>query len=245
MATRAGTYPRRQAKEATRRSLKKNWWRLALMSLVPAAVSALILILWPEWTLAAWPLPLALWALVLGTGWSQVHGTYALEAGADAEVWTSKELAKLREGGAQHFDHLLFDYRDVDHVVVHPSGTYVIETKYTDRHVDLVGGLSEPMMRDWRRHVVDRVDRIRALIVLSNRVEVEITPIVVVWGPRIEGISKTIEGVLVVRGRELVGHLEMTTPSARLDLQKQKSILAALQRHIDRNDQHVKNSSRR
>lgn len=232
MATRAGTYPRKRAKDLQRASIKKNWWRLALMSLVPAALSLLITVMSPTASIAAWSVPILLWTVLIGAASPMLFGTYSKEMGADAEVWTSKELAKLQGSGCEHFDHLVFENRDVDHVLVHPSGVYVIETKYTDNEVDLAGRTTDRTFRDWCRQAEDRSRRIRALLVIANQLRVDITPVVVVWGPRIDGTSKEIDGINVIRGRALLDEISRAAPIPRLNLRKQDAICKVLRTFI-------------
>ena len=233
---RAGTYPRMQARQAERRSLRKNWWRLAVISLIPFGGAAVIALVWPAASIPMWALPAVLWCVLLGGAWSQIHGSYALEMGGLAEVWTSKELSKLERDGARHFDHVLFDRFDVDHVLVHPSGVFVLETKYTDRKVDLGGRGSDAMLRDWRDDAVERAEKIRRFLVTSKRLSVDIAPLVVVWGSDIEGVSTEVDGVVIVRGGALIDLIESSEGPPKLDLRGQKAICYELASFITQRD---------
>lgn len=232
MATRAGSYPRKRAKDFHRASIKRNWWRLALMSLAPAALSLLIAVMSPTASIPAWSAPIVLWTVLIGAASPMLFGTYSKDMGADAEVWTSKELAKLRDSGCEHFDHLVFENRDVDHVLVHPSGVYVIETKYTDNEVDLAGRTTDRTLRDWCHQAEDRWRRIRALLVIAHRLRVDITPMVVVWGSFIEGTMRELDGIKVVRGRALLDEIARAASIPRLDVPKQDAICKAIRTFI-------------
>jgi hypothetical protein len=238
MTRRAGSFAREQAKEKEKRVRRENRGRLAAMSLVPIALAGMAFLIWPAAGVPLWTVPLFLWATLMGAGSSQLFGTYGLEAGADAEVRTSKALAKLKTDGAEVFDHVEFDGYDVDHVLVHPSGVFVIETKYTDRPVDLSGRTTEGMLGDWASCAHRRARKIESLLKLANRFVVDITPIVVVWGTDIAGRDRVVDGVLITRGGALFVNIRDRAVLPRLDVDKQERICAAVQGFIDMRDAH-------
>lgn len=240
MATRAGTFPRQQAREAERRSLRKNWRRLGQISLIPGAAGLLIWWLWPQASIPTWALPMVLWAVIVGSMWPQLHGSYSRRMGAEAETWTSNELTRLGRAGARHFDHVPFDRFDIDHVLVHPSGVYVLETKYTDREVDLASRGNDPMLQDWTRNAVRGKEKMRRFLVTSHRLPVDITPLVICWGSDIRGDAKEVDGVLIVRGGVLVKEIEGAAPLAKLDLRKQTALCDALASFIAERDLSLK-----
>lgn len=239
MATRAGSYPRQQAQRQRRAFWRKSWWRVALISLMFVVMGAVIGWLWPDWAVPGWALPVIVWVLAFGAAQSSFDGTYHLEMGELAEKWTSQELKKLSRAGGRHFDHVLFDRFDVDHVLVYPSGVFAIETKYTDREVDLEGSSTRPLLNDWRDCALKQTDKIRSFLKTSKRFVVDITPIVVVWGPRIEGTSKVVDGVLIVRGRALADTIERLGTMPKLDLAKQTAIEEALEAFIEARDSYL------
>src|SRR4051812_48355601 len=66
-----------------------------------------------------------------------LSGPMARGMGATAETWTAAELRRLRRHGWRMINGLVLPGRDVDHLLVGPTGVIVVETKWssTDWHL--------------------------------------------------------------------------------------------------------------
>ena len=71
-------------------------------------------------------LAIAICAVKLHAG---IREAKAIKLGRDGEKVVGQFLERLREQGAQVFHDIPGDRFNLDHVVIHPSGIYVIETK--------------------------------------------------------------------------------------------------------------------
>lgn len=100
-----------------------------------AAVNAL-LASWATYLLGSWLAPVTLTAVLGPTAIYGYIRARRMEAripaallGRDGEVAVGNLLEELRDDGAQVFHDLQGDGFNLDHVVIHRSGVYVIETK--------------------------------------------------------------------------------------------------------------------
>lgn len=236
MPSRAGTFPREAAEARRKAWIRKNRWKLALGALPFVGGSVALGALWPEASLPLWLVmlvfPLVAWGLVE----SGVTGTYHLESAAMAEGWTSKELGRLRSEGAENIDYIPFAGLDVDHVLVHPSGVYAIDTKYTDTEADLGKGEPDYLIAGWQASAAVSARKIHLFLnKTDHQFHVKVTPLVVVWGSALEG-ELWERDVPVVRGRKLLDHFRKTLPLPTIDQFKQQEILDALKSFNERRD---------
>lgn len=154
---------------------------------------------------AAW----AVGAIDASTLWAiawlvvQASGTGNAMAGGDAEDWTAAVLRKL---GAKRW-HALHDVPleaswDADHIVVGPTGVFVLETKWTatrqsERRGYLRGRLEYGADQAWRG-----ARRVRSVL-RGAGVIVDVEPVVVLWGPRDAWGDDHPVGVAIVHGDDL------------------------------------------
>lgn len=238
MPARHGTYPRQKAEARRKAWVRKNRLRLAV-SFVPFLVGSLLLYaFWREASVPVWAIVFLFPAVAWGLIESTITGTYHLESAAMAEGWTATELRGLGVEGGDSVDYIPFYRMDIDHVLVHPAGVYAIDTKYTDRDVDLRAGKPKDVFSDWTSSALESAHKIDLFLnKAEHRFHVKVTPLVVVWGSALEG--ELWEGdVQVVRGVKLLEHLRRTMPLPKLDPFKQEQIIGALQSFNDKRDAH-------
>lgn len=116
--------------------------------------------------------------------------------GADAELWTADELAKLNPRKWTVFHDVPLRFGNIDHVIVGPGRTYAVETKWTasvGRYLD--GAIAQ----------ASRQAKALSTLLREQGVMRDVLPILVVWGPGSAdalGPAPTLEGdVRVVAGR--------------------------------------------
>ena len=130
-------------------------------------------------------------------------GQHHNKFGTFGEVSTSDTFRSLsfRHKGWKIIDAVVFDRGDVDHVAVGPRGVLAIETKWTNVRWDVTDGRLSPH-NDAIGQALRGARKIR-LLLRSQHIEVDVLPVLMVWGPGAFIPSfepKVIQGVLVVRG---------------------------------------------
>ena len=162
------------------------------------------------------------WVLIGGAPWSfacllmlvyAITGnTFKKGMGAEAEVWTSKELRRLRGRGFSRVDDIGFIDGNVDHVMVGQRAIFAVETKWSSDPW-LVGPNGSLVRDDALVQATWAARRIRLLLKGNFKIEANVIPVLVLWGDatRIEsGIGP--DGVWVFRGCDL-GRLPESLPS--------------------------------
>jgi Nuclease-related domain len=129
-------------------------------------------------------------------------------------------LRKLRKDGWHVVDRVDFEDRDVDHVVVGPSGVYAIDTKYTDSLCDLASKKNARQVRAWANKAYDAARPLRLLLVHQHRIRIEVTPMVVVWGTEVTGEPQMIDGVPVLKGRHWSNNSQLADYSWRMRIRR-------------------------
>ena len=247
----AGERIRQQATAQRRAFLKDNWFVLLQAAGICAAVAVFAAIFWwylalPKFSDELRPVAAGfLGGVILSSyGWSlgwilrEVDGTAYLRLAAESEAFTSDALRYLKKFGWYVEDNIEFDGYDVDHVAVGPPGVYVFETKYTSMAWKLTpSGLVGPY-RDPVRQACSSADSIRRLL-RSRGVIVEVTPVIAVWGRRmqdIDGGAKALpagpkgEKVTIVKGRQQSEWVpRMAEAPARLDVADVEAVREVLQ----------------
>jgi Nuclease-related domain len=162
------------------------WWRSYLLGFMTAAI-----------------LGIAIWAL------DMLSGTRNLSLGVMGEQATAKAvLGRRRREGCQLVNGLYFaGHGDVDHLLVGPGGIFVLESKWTTVTWELskVGVTGPPGRNPIAQaregaHTVERMLRHG-----RERFDVEVHPVLVIWGPGapvIEGGWTEIAGISVFEGRQ-------------------------------------------
>jgi hypothetical protein len=126
-------------------------------------------------------------------------GSEHLEMGAEAERWTS-ELLGGRRTRWHVVNDLVFDQRNIDHVVVGPRGVAAVETKWCGARL-YPGPQRLPNRRDVEQALWSA--RKVSLLARTRQLTCEPLPVLVYWGPGAASVEAAVtpEGVLVAHGR--------------------------------------------
>jgi hypothetical protein len=178
---RAGRTLIRQARTERLRFVRRNVGLLALISLVYAAVSAIVILT------GGGHRPFLEGALIVGYVWLwwafiQLDRSRNRVDGAHAEQWTAGRLRRARRQGWSSIDDVPFEGFNVDHVWFGARGVIAIETKYTSYTWTVAGtGLTGPLPTE---HPLDQARagarKIR-LLLKSYGIEVRVLPALAVW----------------------------------------------------------------
>ena len=206
MASRAGNYPQVLIKQRRKAFLRKQRWRVAVIVLSIAGLVGGIAWLFPEWSAPGWAAVLAVFVAVGAVAHPQVDGTYHLVLGRDAERWTSNDLRKKLGRGWHVIDGLVFWHGDADHIVVGPTGVYVVEVKNTESELNLESRFGRERADEWVRAVNRRARSTRLLL---RRHGVGVESLVVIWGSGVMGLPQMYNGVKVLHGRDLPFELKI------------------------------------
>lgn len=200
MATLAGWFEQSQIHKRRKTFFQKHWWRVLVVVAAFGVLVTAFAVLFPDWSVPGWAAIGVV--LVVGTGmsWSQFDGTYYLEGARDAERWTSKDLRKTLGRSWHVIDGIYFWHGDADHVVVGPSGVYVVEVKNTDSVLDLSSRYGRDQCEEWVGAVRRRARSTRLLL---NGHGVEVECVVVVWGVAVSGSPQRCMGVPIIHRRDL------------------------------------------
>ena len=200
---RTGAYPRRQVRVVRRRWLQRHWLLITvtaiLACLATAGIHAFV------WQPVA---PYAIGALVTSVPWwihsmmLETGGLATWRSGLVGEKLTADELRQLRREGWIVVNHVMLEWRDVDHVLLGPAGFLAIETKckseWREDKCDL-GAMARRALED-ARDVGTRLQQWKT----------DVQPIVVMWGPDVSKCFPDVfeyEGVTFCPGRHLREHI--------------------------------------
>lgn len=200
MATLAGSFLQTRINERRKAFFRKHWWRVLAVAVSFGAVVSAFAIAFPDWSVPGWAAIGVVLVIGVGMSWSQFDGTYHLEGARDAERWTSKDLRKVLGRDWHVVDGIHFWHGDADHIVVGPSGVYVVEVKNTDSVLDLSSRYGRDQCEEWV-DAVRRRARSTRLFLNGHRVEVEC--LIVIWGVAVSGSPQTCGGVPVIHRRNL------------------------------------------
>ena len=157
--------------------------------------------------------------------WLDSSGTAHLRAGIDGEQYTVSQLRPLVRRGWRLVNHVMLEYRDVDHVLVGPGGCFAIETKFRSRWTRV----PDEDVGHWAAQAA------RSAQDLHNRTErlQPFTPIVVTWGPHVaEVVPAPFDraGVTICAGADLVA--VVTADQAVLAETEVDGVYDALDRYL-------------
>ena len=132
-------------------------------------------------------------------------GSATLLMGDQGEQWTRESVAPLRKkGGWRVIHNAMLKKRDIDTVVIGPTGVAVIETKWSGGDWSSRHGRS--VIRDAALDISDSARDIRLLLqTRAHAASQNVRAAVVLWGPSQLAEPMKIEGVDVLNGEELVG----------------------------------------
>lgn len=211
-----------------RRAFRRKHWRfivLLFLSLVLAAIA--LAVIFSDVHVPVWLAVPGGLAFSLVFAQEMFDGTYHLSMGREAEKWTSRQLKKASGPDSTVIDWVPFDGYDVDHVLVSGAGVYAIETKYTDSSLDL----ADPRWRVRAQVWVDQAYRgARSLRFLLGHTNHEVAPVVIVWGTEMSGMPTSIEGVPILRAKDLEdGFPPWASAEPRLGMKEQELIVSQIE----------------
>jgi Nuclease-related domain len=164
-----------------------------------------------------------------------VTGTGPTMMGDLAEQWTASELRKLRKLGWRVVNHFGLGAGDIDHVVIGPAGTFVVETKWS----------ASPWADPYHRERITEawaqvVESARQLKLWHNFKRLHLAdprPVVMLWGERAKEVASQDSNMTVLAGLEAVSWFQRQPPDVQseVDVEAVWSNLAA---HLDKRDMH-------
>jgi hypothetical protein len=229
---RAATFPSKLARERRIELLRKHWRALLIGVATVIGITAAMFRVLPDVTVPLWAVVPAAVVLVVAFGYPMIDGTYHLWAAHNAEVWTNSDLRKLERDGWAAVGPVPFDGYDVDHVLVGPSGVYAIDTKYTDSDVNFGDRRSRGIVQGWADKAYDASRSLRLLLHHNYGVSVEVSPMVVAWGPQVTGRPVLSDGVAVLHGSDLPQELARRGSQRVLSGDRQRDVVAAVEDFI-------------
>jgi hypothetical protein len=164
--------------------------------------------------------------------------------GARGEEYVAHELSFLPAGYdvfhglARSSDSIMGREGDFDHVVVGPTGVFVIETKNWDGSITVEDGKilyngqapSRPPLEQVRQAAADLRDKLRE----ASETELQPRPVVCFATDAVQGGSRTVEGVLVCNTRVLNEFITAGNDAGRpLSEQTQARVAAYLKRWMN------------
>lgn len=184
---RAGRYSRGLYRKAQAAFLRRNWWRLVLVVLLPTVFmsTGALSLSSPFWQGAMSTAGLAAGLSVAGFLLLVHTGSGPQIAGDWAEQWSSEELRPLQDHGYRLANHVIVRGRgDADHILVGPGGVYLFETKW-----------SATAWHPKHPRLVDAASRVkRQAGDLSRQVHQPVTPVLVLWGRAGEALDSPMSG---------------------------------------------------
>ena len=209
MSKRRPSYAKRALRAEARRFLKlmrKEIVQLVVLATVVCAVE--VALPTPAWVTGLC-VGFFLTACIATVGFAfLLNGDAAyLIAGALGEAHTEEELETARKSGViwSYVSNVEASSRDVDHVVLTPSGVLALETKWRFKGADAA----------WLASAAAKAEtgaRQARLVLQSKGIDyrTEVRPVVVVWGGARREIddAQVVAGVDVVRGDHLLSWLQ-------------------------------------
>ncbi|SRR6266498_5243127 len=229
---RAGQWSQRKAREARREFFRRKASSFALVLLGYIALTGVGLFLLP------WPsLAFRQGCLVVGLLWLlswlfSMDNAEGQRMGALAERWTSERFRRLRGAGWRVVDRVVFEEGDVDHVGFGPDGVVAVQTKYSAYK----GRFDGPSLARFVEQARWGARKIH-LLLKSYGIDVEVRPLLVLWGPGTEARPRYAEEkgtpvLCTARRADWLAHLPRS--GTRLPTETIASVEAAVQDFISR-----------
>jgi hypothetical protein len=212
MRNRPGEHARSQLRHKWRHTAITNARVLVVLAVVAGVLCAVELLLpaplwWRSYLLGFFTaslLGVGIWALDL------FSGTHNLRLGMMGEQATAEAVLgwRQRREGWKLVNGLFFGgHGDVDHLLIGPGGVYVLESKWTNVPWRLVDeGIVGPVGRDPITQAQEGARKVESMLRYGrDRFEVDVHPVVVLWGPGapvIEGGWSAVGDVKVFEGRQ-------------------------------------------
>jgi hypothetical protein len=209
---RPGEHARLMLREAQIRTIRKNALVWACLILIAVVLTEVIVVE---------PIPATFRAFLLGFlaastlacfGWMVfvMSGSYGRSMGKLGEEATAEAVTswRRRRKGWRIVNGLyLATHGDIDHVLVGPGGVFAIESKWTTNDCEIKHGVVAGILgREPIGQARTGARKIEGMLRSPpQRLEVKVTPIVVVWGPgglRLDQGWEEVGGVLVCEGRK-------------------------------------------
>jgi hypothetical protein len=194
---RAGTSARAQWRQASRRARHRRW---VSINLTLASVALVVIGLWRRdgWWLAAG-------AIAAGAAWwaRPDRDPDRWRRGADGESATAELLSRLpRRWVVLHDRAVPGSVANIDHLVIGPTGVWVIDTKACRGRLRVRRG------DVWAAvHPIDTSPAARQADVVSRGLAVDAAPLVAVHGTGLRRRGKRSGGVRVLPASRLLGRL--------------------------------------
>lgn len=213
----AGASAQRKYNELTRSWRKRNRTLFVCSGLVCGAVVVGSLVAAHRWEAHGWVLgllagaALAVWAILRITppGWIENWQT-----GAWGERDTARVLRPLERDGWVVLHDLPAGAGNIDHIVIGPSGVYVLDSKRlggsltVDEREATVHRIDEPELAyrfTGSRHLLSLASQMHDRILSTSRINTWVTPVLVVWSPFEQRVVE--QRCSYVHGDELVAWL--------------------------------------
>jgi len=203
---RTGASSRREVRARHRRWLRRQWHVTAVVAaLTGFAVAAVHVFVWKPVA------PYVIGALLASAAWQiytmmlETGGVASRRSGIVAEQWTADELRQLRCDDWIVVNHVMLEWRDVDHVLLGPGGFLAIETKFRSDW-----GSNKQDFGAWAKTAREDAHDVGVRL---QQWKTDVQPIVVMWGPEVSTCFPDIfehDGVTFCPGpqlRQLVGSL--------------------------------------
>jgi Nuclease-related domain len=200
MARLAGQFPQSRIRQRRKAFFRQHWWRVLLVGFFLGVIVVGVALVLPHWSVPGWAVVLLMVLAAASIAQSQIDGTYYLVAARDTERWTSKDLRRLLGRSWHVVDGIHFWHGDVDHLVVGPTGVYLVETKHTDPELDLNSRRGRKFVASWAE-AVRRRTRSTRLLLKSHGVDIE--PLIVIWGGQVTGTPSSCDGMRILHRSDL------------------------------------------
>jgi hypothetical protein len=174
------TFARERAYLSNSRALGRRWREYAQL-LAATAMVLIVLVLLPAFPLQQLLLGFAIGAVVVLAAVSAARYNDWQVRGYVAETFSVESLRKVPNWLV--VDNLPFEVEDVDHVVVTPSAVLAVESKH---HVSLSPSTAQRDLAD-ARHAARKI---RLFLGSAGHSAVQVTPVLMVWGPGMTPLPK-------------------------------------------------------
>jgi Nuclease-related domain len=228
---RAGAWSRREVRKAQRVWLRNHWQTVGMVAGAFGIFCGLAQLVRPDFLR-----PYLVGAAVASAAWL-VHYVMVLTSGIASklvgiigETWTNDQFSGLPRQGWHIVNHVMLEYRDVDHVLLGPAGFYSIETKFRSewKNVRRTAAEFAPQAFEDAHSVAGRIGHPRG----------KVHALVVLWGggvASIEPLPFEVGGVTFCAGEFLRGYLDSNSYKS-VPTRDVQAAFDTLDRYVQRRD---------
>lgn len=225
-SARAGTFAQHGIRALLIEWLRRGWRYLVGLAVLTAASALAAHFVVPE-TFA----PYVVGSIATSGAWTgyvlwlSTSGVASLRSGIDGEEFTVYALRRLVRREWRLVNHVMLEYRDLDHALVGPGGVFAIESKYRSR----LQSVPDEDLQAWARRAARAA---RDLHFRTTRLQ-PVTAVVAIWGPNVaQVVPAPVErsGVVLCAGHDLVD--VVSAGEARLDSAAIASVFEALDAYV-------------